>query len=66
MCQDHKNYIFFNFKVLKAERPDVDEKRSDLLKLQGKLKKKHSAVITCITKCVCDFLSYLHIIEKED
>ena len=24
--------------VLKAERPDVDEKRSDLLKLQGKVK----------------------------
>ncbi|MEQ2206745.1 Cytoplasmic dynein 1 heavy chain 1 [Xenoophorus captivus] len=23
--------------VLKAERPDVDEKRSDLLKLQGKM-----------------------------
>ena len=26
------------FQVLKAERPDVDEKRSDLLKLQGKVK----------------------------
>lgn len=24
--------------VLKAERPDVDEKRSDLLKLQGEMK----------------------------
>lgn len=40
--------------VLKAERPDVDEKRSDLLKLQGETKstdvhfnnEKHGALMT--------------------
>ena len=32
----HIIIIFFGLsQVLKAERPDVDEKRSDLLKLQG-------------------------------
>lgn len=39
--------------VLKAERPDVDEKRSDLLKLQGKkfvgetLASNKSVLMTC-------------------
>lgn len=38
-----KTNEFCSFQVLKAERPDVDKKRSDLLKLQGEfaLKLRH-------------------------
>lgn len=42
--------------VLKAERPDVDEKRSDLLKLQGERWRASQEVMSLSNSAVCDLV----------
>ena len=48
------NYTPACFRVLKSERPDVDKKRSDLLKLQGefavRLRHLEKALLTALNE----------------
>ena len=47
-------HLLLSVQVLKAERPDVDEKRSDLMKLQGeyllRLRQLEKSLLTALNE----------------
>lgn len=54
LCASSDPPLLLSVQVLKAERPDVDEKRSDLMKLQGeyllRLRQLEKSLLTALNE----------------